>query len=112
MEVHDATAFGELIQTENLGFCPRGPGGPYAASGASAIGGKRPVNTSGGLLSRGHPIGASGLAMVAECVYQLRGQAGKRQVEGARIAMIENGGGFIATGEAAIGMTILEGPPK
>jgi acetyl-CoA acetyltransferase len=109
-EVHDATAFGELIQTENLGFCERGGGGVLAQSGATAIGGRIPVNTSGGLLSRGHPIGASGLAMLAECFYQLRGEAGKRQVEGARIAMIENGGGFIGTGEAAIVMTLLEGP--
>lgn len=109
-EVHDATSFGELVQTENLGFCPRGEGGPFAASGATKIGGKTPVNTSGGLLSRGHPIGASGLAMLAECYYQLTGEAGKRQVEGARLAMIENGGGWIGTGEAAIVMNILEGP--
>jgi acetyl-CoA acyltransferase len=109
-EVHDATAFGELVQTENLGFCQRGEGGILAQSGATAIGGKIPINTSGGLLSRGHPIGASGLAMLAECFYQLRGEAGERQVEGARIAMIENGGGFIGTGEAAIVMNVLEGP--
>ncbi len=111
-EVHDATAFGELVQTENLGFCARGEGGPFARSGATALGGEKPVNCSGGLLSRGHPIGASGLAMLAECVYQLRGQAGKRQVEGARIAMIENGGGFLGQGEAAMAMTILEGPGR
>ncbi len=109
-EVHDATAFGELVQSENLGFCQRGEGGILAQSGATAIGGRIPINTSGGLLSRGHPIGASGLAMLAECVYQLRGEAGERQVQGARIAMIENGGGFIGTGEAAIVMNILEGP--
>jgi acetyl-CoA acetyltransferase len=111
-EVHDATSFGELVQTENLGFCPRGEGGPFAASGATMIGGKTPVNTSGGLLSRGHPIGASGLAMLAECYYQLTGEADKRQVEGARLAMIENGGGWIGTGEAAIVMNILEAPSK
>jgi acetyl-CoA acetyltransferase len=109
-EVHDATAFGELVQTENLGFCERGGGGALAESGATAIGGKIPINTSGGLLSRGHPIGASGIGMLCECFYQLRGEAGKRQVEGARLAMIENGGGFIGTGEAAIVMNILEGP--
>jgi acetyl-CoA acetyltransferase len=60
------------------------------------------------LLSRSHPIGASGLAMLAECYYQLTGEAGQRQVEGARLAMIENGGGWIDTGEAAIVMNILE----
>jgi len=110
-EVHDATAFGELAQYENLGFCAEGEGGRYAASGATAIGGARPVNPCGGLESKGHPIGATGLAMVAECFYQLRGQAGERQVEGARIAMIENGGGFLGQGEAAIVMSILEAPP-
>ncbi len=111
-EVHDASSYGELVQTENLGFCPRGEGGPFAASGETALGGKFPVNTSGGLLSRGHPIGASGLAMLAECFYQLTGRADKRQVEGARLAMIENGGGWIGTGEASIVMNILEAPSK
>jgi acetyl-CoA acetyltransferase len=109
-EVHDATAFGELVQYENLGFCAEGQGGPYAASGATALGGARPVNPCGGLESKGHPIGATGLAMLAECFYQLRGEAGERQVEGARLAMIENGGGFLGQGEAALVMNILEGP--
>jgi len=109
-EVHDATSFGEMIQVENLGFCKRGEGGILAESGATAIGGKIPINTSGGLISRGHPIGATGLAMLAECFWQLRGEAGKRQVKGARLAMTENGGGFIALGEAAIVMNIFEGP--
>ena len=109
-EVHDATAFGELAQYENLGFCAEGEGGPYAASGATALGGARPINPCGGLESKGHPVGATGLAMVAECFYQLRGQASARQVEGARLAMIENGGGFLGQGEAAIVMSILEGP--
>jgi len=109
-EVHDATAFGELSQTENLGFCAEGEGGPYAASGATSLGGARPINPCGGLESKGHPIGATGLAMVAECFWQLRGEAGARQVEGARVGMIENGGGFLGQGEAAIVMNILEGP--
>jgi acetyl-CoA acetyltransferase len=109
-EVHDATAIGELLQTENLGFCPEGQGGPYAASGATSLGGARPVNPCGGLESKGHPIGATGLAMVAECFWQLRGQAGERQVQGARLAMIENGGGFLGAGEASIVMSILEAP--
>lgn len=107
-EVHDATAFGELSQTEALGFCKEGSGGPYAASGATAIGGDTPVNPSGGLECRGHPIGASGLAQITELVQQLRGEAGDRQVDGARLALAENGGGFIATGEAAVGIHILE----
>jgi acetyl-CoA acetyltransferase len=86
-EVHDATAFGELHQTEALGFCARGEGGPFAESGATRLGGRIPVNTSGGLESRGHPIGASGLAMIYEIVVQLRGEAGPRQVEGARLGL-------------------------
>ncbi len=107
-EVHDATAFGELTQTERLGFCPVGEGGPYAASGATSLGGARPVNTSGGLECRGHPIGATGIAQVAEIVTQLRGEAGERQVEGARIGLTENGGGFLGFGEAAVAVHILE----
>jgi len=107
-EVHDATAFGELVQTENLGFCPKGGGGPLAESGATRLGGKIPVNTSGGLESRGHPIGASGLAMIHELVTQLRGEAGPRQVEGARLGLLENGGGNIGPEEAAMVLAILE----
>jgi len=108
IEVHDATAYGELMQYEELGLCPEGEGGRHAESGASKIGGRQPVNPSGGLECRGHPIGASGLAQVYELVQQLRGDAGPRQVEGARIAMAENGGGFIGLGEAAMAIHILE----
>ncbi len=107
-EVHDATAFGELSQYEGLGFCPIGEGGPFAESGATKLGGKLPVNTSGGLECRGHPIGASGIAQMHELVTQLRGDAGSRQVEGARLALAENGGGFIGVGEAAMCVHILE----
>lgn len=108
IEVHDATAYGELMQYEELGLCGAGEGGPFAESGATSIGGKQPVNPSGGLECRGHPIGASGLAQVYELVQQLRGDAGARQVEGARIAMAENGGGFIGLGEAAMAIHIME----
>ena len=107
-EVHDATAFGELLQYEEMDFCPEGEGGPFAESGATTLGGKLPVNTSGGLECRGHPIGASGIAQMYELVTQLRGVAGPRQVEGARIALAENGGGFIGMGEAAMCVHILE----
>jgi len=88
-EVHDATSWGELHQTESMGFCPMGEGGPFAESGATKLGGKMPVNTSGGLECKGHPIGASGLSQIHELVTQLRGEAGKRQVEGARLALAE-----------------------
>ena len=108
VEVHDATSFGELLQCEDLGLCPVGEGGPYAESGATSLGGKQPVNPSGGLECRGHPIGASGIAQVYELVTQLRGDAGARQVEGARVVMAENGGGFIGIGEAAMCIHILE----
>jgi acetyl-CoA acyltransferase len=108
MEVHDATAFGEVSAMESLGFCPRGEGGLIAERGDTALNGKIPVNTSGGLLSRGHPIGASGLAQIYELVMQLRGEAGKRQVSKHRIAMTENGGGTVGTGEAAMTTHILE----
>jgi acetyl-CoA acetyltransferase len=111
-EVHDATAFGELALSESLGFCKEGEGGPYAQSGATKVGGARPINPSGGLECRGHPIGATGLAQIAEIVQQLRGDAGERQVEGARIGLTENGGGFIGTGEAAVSIHILEGPSR
>lgn len=109
-EVHDATAFGELAQTESLGFCGEGEGGPYAQSGATALGGSKPINPSGGLECRGHPIGATGLAQAVELVRQLTGEAGDRQVAGARLALAENGGGFLGTGEAAIAIHIFEGP--
>ena len=107
-EVHDATASGELVMTEMLGFCREGEGGLLAESGATRLGGRIPVNTSGGLECRGHPIGATGLAQLAELTMQLRGEAGGRQVPGARIGLAENGGGFVGTGEAAEVITILE----
>ncbi len=109
-EVHDATAYGELAQTEKLGFVKEGEGGVYAASGATSLGGEKPVNTSGGLECRGHPIGATGLAQIAEVVYQLRGEAGQRQVPGARIGLTQNAGGAVNMGEAALAVHILEGP--
>lgn len=110
-EVHDASAYGELHQCESLGFCRLGEGGAYAESGATKLGGKKPVNPSGGLESRGHPIGASGLAQIHELVTQLRGSAGPRQVVGAKIGLAENGGGALGVEEAAMCIHILERPP-
>ncbi len=106
-EVHDASAFGEVIQLENLGFCELGQGGWVSERGETALGGRIPVNPSGGLESKGHPIGATGLAQIHELVAQLRGRAGQRQVENARIAVAENGGGFNGVEEAAAVVTIL-----
>ena len=106
-EVHDATALGEIQQTENLMLCGFGEGGPLAESGASSIGGRVPVNPSGGLESKGHPIGATGLAQIHELVLQLRGEAGVRQVAGAQVAIAENGGGLIGVESGAVVVTIL-----
>ncbi len=111
-EVHDATAYGEVEVTEELGFCPIGEGGSFAESGATAIGGRLPINTGGGLIARGHPVGATGLAQVFELTTQLRGEAGKRQVGEPRIALAENGGGLLGSGPAAVCVHVLEAPSK
>jgi acetyl-CoA acetyltransferase len=106
-EVHDASAFAEIVQAENLGFCELGQGGWLAEHGDSALGGQIPINPSGGLESKGHPIGATGLGQIHELVLQLRGEAGPRQVPGARFAIAENGGGFHGCEEAIACITIL-----
>lgn len=106
-EVHDATAVGEVIQVENLGLAPRGEGGLAAIQGHTALGGRTPVNPSGGLESKGHPIGATGLAQTFELVTQLRGEAGMRQVEHAKVAVSENGGGLWGVEEAVCVVSIL-----
>lgn len=109
-EVHDATAMGEIQQVENLGLVGFGEGGPAAERGETRLGGRVPVNPSGGLESKGHPIGATGLGQIAELVTQLRGEAGARQVEGARHAVAENGGGVYRFEEATCAITVLAGP--
>jgi acetyl-CoA acetyltransferase len=106
-EVHDAAAMGEIIQAENLGFVELGGGGPAAERGEFTIGGRIPINPSGGLESKGHPLGATGIAQLYELVTQLRGEAGARQVEGARHAIQENGGGMQGVEEAAVAVHIL-----
>ena len=106
-EVHDATAMGEIIQIENLGFCAFGDGGAISERGETTIGGRIPVNPSGGLESKGHPVGATGIGQIHELVAQLRGEAGARQVEGARMALAENGGGLHGIEEAVACVTIL-----
>lgn len=106
-EVHDATAMGEILHAENLGLASFGEGGPAAERGDFSIGGKIPINTSGGLESKGHPIGATGLGQIHELVTQLRGEAGARQVEGARHAVHENSGGLVGIEEAAVAVNIF-----
>jgi acetyl-CoA acyltransferase len=107
VEVHDAAAPAELMCYEELGLCPPGEGPRLLASGDTALGGRLPVNPSGGLLSKGHPIGATGCGQLVELIDQLRGRCGPRQVEGARVALAENGGGFLGTDAAAMVVTIL-----
>jgi len=109
-EVHDATAIGELYVTEELGFCPLGEGGVFAEAGHTTLGGKIPVNVSGGLESQGHPIGATGVRQVAEVYWHLAGggRAGKRQVEGAKVGLAQNAGGTVRGSEAALSVTILK----
>ena len=106
-EVHDASAMGEIIQSENLGLVPFGGGGPAAERGEFTLGGRIPINTSGGLESKGHPLGATGLGQIYELVTQLRGEAGARQVEGARHAIQENGGGLVGVEEGAVVVNIF-----
>lgn len=107
VELHDAAASAELSLYEELMLCAPNDGPSFLASGATALGGRVPVNPSGGLMRKGHPIGATGLAQIHELVLQLRGEAGPRQVEGAQLALAENGGGFLNGGPAAITMTVL-----
>ncbi|MFD0383703.1 thiolase family protein [Streptomyces stramineus] len=109
-EVHDATAIGEVLQLEALGLVPAGDGAAAAERGETALGGRLPVNTSGGLECNGHPVGATGIGQVHELVGQLRGEAGARQVPGARVALAENGGGFLGYEEAAAAVVVLEAP--
>lgn len=109
VELHDATSFAEIHLVEDLGFCPRGQGGPFTAADETSRHGRIPVNPSGGLVSRGHPIGATGLMMLNELCIQLRSEAGDMQVPDARIALAENGGGLIGNDLAACAVTILEG---
>jgi acetyl-CoA acetyltransferase len=106
-EVHDAAAPAELMIYEELGLCGPGEGPKLLASGETALGGRVPVNPSGGLLAKGHPIGATGCAQLVELADQLRGRCGARQVDGASVGLAENGGGFLGTDPAAVVITVL-----
>jgi len=107
-EVHDAASSCEIEAIEALGLCARGEGGPFSVSGATSLGGAVPVNVSGGLVSKGHPLAATGLGMVDELVLQLRGEAGERQVPEATVGVAQNAGGLVALDEAVCGVTVLE----
>jgi len=96
-ELHDCFTIAEIIASEDLGFTPKGQGGPFAASGATAITGQIPINTSGGLKAKGHPVGATGVGQICDIVMQLRGDAGERQVAKHKIGLAQNLGGSGAT---------------
>ena len=98
-EFHDCFTIAEIMVLEELGFCPKGKGGEFTEACHTHIGGKIPVNTSGGLKSKGHPVGATGVAQVIEVTKQLRGECGERQVEGAKVGLTQNMGG---TGASSI----------
>ncbi|MGH9096776.1 MAG: thiolase family protein [Acidimicrobiales bacterium] len=109
VELHDATSAEELYALESLGFFKPGDAGPATLAGDTRVGGRGvTVNTSGGLVARGHPLGATGIAQIVELTSQLRGQAGARQVEGARLAIAANTGGIIGTDAGFIGIHVLE----
>ena len=107
IELHDASAPAELMAYESIGLCGKGEGGRLVADGETRLGGSIPVSTSGGLLRKGHPIGATGIAQVVEIVEQLQGRCGARQVAGARTGLCHNGGGSIGNDAAAQCVTIL-----
>lgn len=108
VELHDASSPAELVYYEHLGLAPRGEAIRLIEDGDTSLGGRIPVNPSGGLLRKGHPIGASGAGQIVELVDQLRGRCGARQVGGARTALAENGGGFIGNDVGAIVVSILQ----
>lgn len=108
VELHDASAPSELVAYEYLGLCARGAGVELLESGATALGGRIPVNTSGGLLRKGHPVGATGCAQIVELTEQLQGRAGQRQVTGARIGLAHNAGGAIGLDTAVTVVTMLQ----
>jgi acetyl-CoA acetyltransferase len=102
-----ASAPAELMVYEQVGFAAPNEGPALLESGRTRLGGAMPVNASGGLLSKGHPIGATGIAQICESTWQLRGEAGQRQVEGAKIALTQNGGGWLEGDSAAMAVHIL-----
>lgn len=110
-EVHDSFSIAEIIHYEDLGLCRPGDGGKLVESGDTALGGRIPVNTGGGLLNRGHPLGATGVAQIVELSDQLRGRAGPRQVADPAVALAHISGGFHEGDFATSGVTILRSAP-
>jgi acetyl-CoA acetyltransferase len=107
-EVHDGMAPAEMLIYEELGLCKEGEAGRWVDEGVTEITGKLPVNPSGGLAAKGHPVAATGLAQLAEIVWQLRGEAGPRQVKNPKIGITENAGGWVIDDNAACAITVLK----
>jgi acetyl-CoA C-acetyltransferase len=101
-EVHDCFTIAEIVASEDLGFVKKGEGGPYALQGCTALNGPRPLNTSGGLKSKGHPVGATGVAQICDVVAQIRGEAGERQLQRHSLGLAQNLGGSGATAVVTI----------
>jgi acetyl-CoA acyltransferase len=106
-EVHDAFTIAEIIHYEDLGFCKKGEGGRLVEDGVTALGGRLPISVSGGLMTKGHPLGATGVAQIIEITEQLRGTCGARQVEGAKVGLAQVSGGFVEGDLATCTITIL-----
>ena len=110
-EVHDCFTIAEILRVEGLGLCKRGEMVRWIEEGVNEINGSKPINPSGGLLGKGHPLGATGVAQIREIVHQLRGKAGVRQIQGARVGLAHNRGGSVTGTEgAACTVTILRKP--
>jgi acetyl-CoA acetyltransferase len=107
-EVHDAMAPVELLHYESLGFCGEGEGARLLEEGRTRITGDIAVNPSGGLAGRGHPVGATGMGQVAEIVWQLRGEAGDRQVKAPKVGLVQTSGGYVEEDSAAAAIVILK----
>lgn len=107
VEMHDCFTIAEIVRMEGLGLIPRGAGGAWTESGETSLGGKLPVNPSGGLLSRGHPVGATGMAQICEMYWQLTGQAGGRQVQDARLGLSYCKGGTVSGTDGASVTTVV-----
>lgn len=106
-EVHDCFSVAELLHYEDLGLCEKGEGGALVESGETRLGGRMPVNTSGGLKAKGHPVGATGVGQIVELTEQLRGEAGPRQVEGAGVGLAHCMGGFLHGDCGSMTVTVL-----
>ena len=101
-ELHDCFTIAEILAIEDLGFVKKGEGGPYSLAGCTCLNGARPINTSGGLKSKGHPVGATGVGQICDIAIQIRGEAGERQVKRNTLGLAQNLGGSGATSVVTI----------